>query len=68
MPKHIYDENGNYKGKILSDEEHESNKEDNPWSFVVGIVFILLCWALYEYLDSDHFQKMLEEGRPKWEP
>ena len=25
MAKHIYDENGNYKGKILSQEEH--NKE-----------------------------------------
>ena len=63
MPKHIYDENGNYKGKILSDEEHESNKEDNPWSIVVVIVFILLCWALAEYLDSDFVKKAFEEGR-----
>ena len=23
MAKHIYDEDGNYKGKILSDEEHD---------------------------------------------
>ncbi|MDG1798621.1 MAG: hypothetical protein P8H35_08655 [Flavobacteriales bacterium] len=52
MPKHIYDDNGNYKGKILSDEEHESNKEDNPWSIVVYIVLILLFWALYEFIDS----------------
>jgi hypothetical protein len=51
MPKHIYDDNGNYKGKILSDEEHESNKEDNPWSIVVGIVFILIFWALIELID-----------------
>ena len=26
MAKHIYDEDGNYKGKILSDEEHSKKR------------------------------------------
>ena len=27
MAKHIYDEEGNYKGKILNDEEHYNNSK-----------------------------------------
>ena len=27
MAKHIYDEDGNYKGKILNDEEHYNNSK-----------------------------------------
>ena len=26
MAKHLYDKDGKYKGKILSDEEHSKNK------------------------------------------
>jgi hypothetical protein len=27
MAKHIYDKDGNYKGKILNDEEHHNNSK-----------------------------------------
>ena len=38
MAKHIYDEDGNYKGKILNDEEHYNNSKYSS-SITLGDLF-----------------------------
>ena len=44
MAKHIYDSDGNYKGKILSDEEHRRNKRrgTNGGPFFAGLCLLFL--------------------------
>ena len=45
MAQHIYDENGNYKGKILSQEEHNKESitgDSTPiWESRVAVVVLL---------------------------
>jgi len=69
MAKHIYDEDGNYKGKILSDEEHSkrrvhhrrfTNNLTDKQNFNRGCAFLIimpiifiLCCYLGWYLGSE---------------
>lgn len=53
MAQHVYDSNGNYKGKILSEEEHQNN-QPGCFHYVLGAPIVLLavdwpawiCWTL----------------------
>ena len=72
MAKHLYDKDGKYKGKILSDEEH-SKKQNSDTEISLGddekffIKFFLCCipvlalayvfeWKSYFISSSDEFQ------------
>ena len=51
MPKHIYDKEGNYKGKILSDEEHQE-KQASSSGFVLyafKLIIVVICLIFGEF-------------------
>lgn len=49
MAKHIYDKDGNYQGKILSDEEHNKkiiNSDSTPiWESKFVVIFLLYAFT-----------------------
>ena len=59
MPKHIYDKDGNYKGKILSDEEHQEGIEKKRQRMnarievgkaVLPYLNLFLAWLLFIFI------------------